>query len=75
MAASPARSAISKLAQQSVRDAFVGNTVLEFARAAAAAVTKQWRSTPVHRSGIGVERSTGTAVRLFLGEPSITRSE
>ena len=25
--------------------------------------------------GIGVVRSTGTAVTLFLGEPSITRSE
>ena len=26
-------------------------------------------------SGIGVARSTGTAVTLFCGEPSITRSE
>jgi hypothetical protein len=27
------------------------------------------------RSGIGVPRSTATAVTLFCGEPSITRSE
>ena len=38
------------------------------------------RSVPLprpeaHRSGIGVARSTGTAVTLFCGEPSITRSE
>ncbi|MCY1544742.1 hypothetical protein D9M68_806430 [compost metagenome] len=30
---------------------------------------------PLHLSGIGVPRSTGTAVTLFLGEPSISRSE
>ena len=28
-----------------------------------------------HFTGIGVARSTGTAVTLFCGEPSITRSE
>lgn len=28
-----------------------------------------------YRSGIGIERSTGTAVTAFCGEPSITRSE
>ena len=27
------------------------------------------------RTGIGVARSTGTAVTLFCGEPSMTRSE
>jgi hypothetical protein len=27
------------------------------------------------RTGIGIDRSTGTAVTLFCGEPSITRSE
>lgn len=28
-----------------------------------------------YRSGIGIDRSTGTAVTAFCGEPSITRSE
>jgi hypothetical protein len=28
-----------------------------------------------HLTGIGVPRSTATAVTLFFGEPSITRSE
>jgi hypothetical protein len=28
-----------------------------------------------HLTGIGVDRSTGTAVMLFLGEPSMRRSE
>ena len=30
---------------------------------------------PSYLSGIGVARSTGTAVTLFCGDPSITRSE
>ena len=33
------------------------------------------RLGPNQRIGIGVARSTGTAVTLFFGEPSMTRSE
>ena len=29
----------------------------------------------IHFSGIGIVRSTGTAVTLFFGEPSMMRSE
>lgn len=31
--------------------------------------------TPPQRTGMGVARSTGTAVTLLFGEPSMTRSE
>jgi len=33
------------------------------------------RPPSLQRTGIGVVRSTGTAVTLFCGEPSMTRSE
>ncbi|MCK7500824.1 MAG: hypothetical protein MZW92_69555 [Comamonadaceae bacterium] len=50
---------------------------------AAAAAQRRWHAGPQRRAGsfcagagIGVAgRSTGTAVTLFCGEPSITRSE
>ena len=44
-------------------------------RAASPACARRAAASGRHFTGIGVARSTGTAVTLFCGEPSITRSE
>lgn len=41
----------------------------------AARLPRQGVVAGLQRSGIGVARSTATAVTLFCGEPSISRSE
>ncbi len=35
----------------------------------------EWAPAPVYRTGMVVPRSTATAVTLFCGDPSMTRSE
>ena len=63
------------LADGSLVDGVIAITVLDALALLVLGALTRARAGGGYFSGIGVARSTATAVTLFCGEPSITRSE